>query len=125
MKVLYGILNNYYYLAAFVLFCIGFYIILASPNLIKKVIGMNIMDTSVFLFIVASGYIKDGKVPIMSTSTPGPTVYVNPLTTAFVLTGIVIAVSKTAYALTLITKIHDFYGSIDIDDIYKSGEKWL
>ncbi|SHM53086.1 multisubunit sodium/proton antiporter, MrpC subunit [Caldanaerovirga acetigignens] len=113
MKILYGILNNYYYVAAFALFCIGFYIILASPNLIKKVIGINIMDTSVFLFIVASGYIKGGKVPIMSISTPGPPIYVNPLTTAFVLTGIVIAVSKTAYALTLITKIHDFYGSID------------
>ncbi len=110
------LLSNYYYFVSMVLFVIGFHTMLTHSNLIKKVIGMNIMDTSIFLFFVAIGYVKQGRAPIFHNG-PAEHIYVNPLPSALILTGIVVAVSVTAYALSLIVKLYEHYGTIDADEI--------
>lgn len=108
--------NNFYFFAI-LLFIIGFHTMLTHNNLIKKVIGMNIMDTAIFLFFVAIGYIHGGRAPILE---PGVAhLYVNPLPSALILTGIVVAVSITAYALSLIVKIYQHYGTIDAEEIMR------
>lgn len=109
--------QNSYYFFAIILFIIGFHTMLTHNNLIKKVIGMNIMETAIFLFFVATGYVYGGRAPIIE---PGVSqVYVNPLPSALILTGIVVAVSVTAYALSLIVKLYKHYGTIDAEEIMR------
>ncbi|OWZ83909.1 sodium:proton antiporter [Natranaerobius trueperi] len=111
-----NITANYYFLFSIVLFLIGIYTMLTHPNLIKKVIGLNIMETSVFLLFVSGGYRVGGKAPIVTGSEE---VYVNPVPHALILTGIVIAVSITAMLLSLIIKIYQYYGTLNTDKITK------
>jgi len=116
------LIPNLNYLMAMVLFGVGLYIMLARSNLIKKVIGLNIMETAVFLFIIAVGYVHDGQPPINpqhGEAIPGvgQVAYTHPLPSALVLTGIVIAVSTSAYALSLITRIHRRLGTIDANEL--------
>ncbi len=115
MEVLNGIIENYYYMVAIILFVIGMYTMLTHSNMIKKIIAMNIMDTSVFLLFVAIGYSDGGQAPIIKEG--AETIYVNPLPGALILTGIVVAVSVTAYALSLVVKIYRYYGTCDYDEI--------
>jgi multicomponent Na+:H+ antiporter subunit C len=115
VEVITKLLNNYYYFAAMVLFVIGFHTMLTHSNLIKKIIGMNIMDTSIFLFFVSIGYVRGGRAPIIQEG--AGYLYVNPLPSALILTGIVVAVSVTAYALSLIVKLYAHYGTVDADEI--------
>jgi multicomponent Na+:H+ antiporter subunit C len=109
------LLNNSYYFAAMILFVIGFHTMLTHSNLIKKIIGMNIMDTSIFLFFVSIGYVRGGRAPIIQEG--AGFLYVNPLPSALILTGIVVAVSVTAFALSLIVKLYAHYGTVDADEI--------
>lgn len=115
MEIILKLFNNYYYFAAMMLFVIGFHTLLTHSNLIKKIIGMNIMDTSIFLFFVATGYLRGGRAPIIHEGTGY--LYINPLPSALILTGIVVAVSVTAYALSLIVKLYAHYGTLDADEI--------
>lgn len=115
MEVLNGIIENYYYMVAIILFVIGMYTMLTHANMIKKIIAMNIMDTAVFLLFVAIGYSDGGQAPIIKEG--AETIYVNPLPGALILTGIVVAVSVTAYALSLVVKIYRYYGTCDCDEI--------
>lgn len=105
---------NMYYLVAVILFIIGFHTMLTHNNLIKKIMGMNIMDASLFLFFVSIGYVRGGQAPII---TPGVTEYVNPVPSALILTGIVISVSFTAFALALVVLLYKHYGTLDADKI--------
>lgn len=98
------------------LFVIGLYTVLTHSNLLKKVIGINIMETSIFLFFVSIGYVHDGSSPIINLG-GGRVIYVNPLPSALILTGIVVAVSITAYSLSLIMKLYEVYGTMDLDEI--------
>lgn len=115
------LLNNYYEIGAIILFGIGFMLLLIHNNLIKKIIGMNIMDTSVFLFFIAKGYIKGKNAPIVRDMLKDGSSYINPLPTALMLTGIVVAVSVTAFALALTIKIYNEYGTIELDQIMDQG----
>ncbi len=117
MEVFERIMDNYYYLVAIILFVIGVHTMLTHANLIKKVIAMNIMDTAVFLLFVSIGYVHGGVSPILDVTAPGSEVYVNPLPTALILTGIIVALSVSAYALSLAVKIYEFYGTLDSDEI--------
>lgn len=116
MEIIERLLANYYYFVAMVLFVIGFHTMLTHSNLIKKVIGLNIMDTSIFLFFVAIGYVYEGRAPII-LDRGSEQVYVHPLPSALILTGIVVAVSLTAYALSLIVKLYEHYGTCCADEI--------
>ena len=116
-----SIIDNINYIGAFILFVIGLYTVLTHSNLLKRIIGVNIMETSIFLFFVSIGYIKGAQAPIIDVAL-GDIVYVNPLPSAMILTGIVVAVSITAYALSLIIRIHEAYGSIDLNEILRPKE---
>lgn len=109
-------LNSYYFFSI-ILFVIGFHTMLTHNNLIKKVIGMNIMDTSIFLFFVSIGYVRGGRAPILEPGVAHS--YINPLPSALILTGIVVAVSVTAYALSLIVKLYQHYGTVDAEEIMR------
>ena len=84
-----------------VLFGIGFTMLLLHRNLIKKIMGMNIMDTAVYLFLAAKGYIKGRMVPIVTDGILEASAYINPVPSGLVLTGIVVSVSTTALMLAL------------------------
>jgi multicomponent Na+:H+ antiporter subunit C len=117
MEFVKNLTDNYYYSAAIILFVVGFHTMLNNSNLIKKIIGMNIMDTAVFLLFISFGYIRGARAPIVDLARREGIKYVNPVPTALMLTGIVVAVSITAFALALTIRLYDFYGTIDIDEI--------
>lgn len=115
-----AIMANFYYLAAIIFFLIGLYIMLTHPNLLKKVIGMNIIDSSIFLFFVSVGYLEGGRSPIIEDAANRAVQageYVNPLPSGLMLTGIVVSVSITAFALALIIKIYNYYGTLNVEEI--------
>ena len=104
-----SLLINYYEVVAVLLFGIGFATLLLHRNLVKKIIGMNVMDTAVYLFLAAKGYIFGRAIPIVVDGNAGADAYVNPVPTGLILTGIVISVSMTAFALALIVNLHKKY----------------
>lgn len=108
--------QNYFFYYALILFVIGFYTALSHSNMLKKIIGINIMETAIFLFFVATGYVQGGHAPIF-TDGVGPGPYMNPLPSALILTGIVVSVSFTAFALSLMVKLYQHYGTLDADEI--------
>lgn len=119
-----GLLVNYFETASIILFGVGFTILMFHRNLIKKIIGMNIMDTAIFLFFIAKGYIAGGEAPIIRGEFKGVLAYVNPVPSALMLTGIVVAVTTTAFALGLTIKLYEKYGTIDLDEIMNmEGDK--
>lgn len=107
--------QNLDYVAAMALFCVGLYAVITKSNLVKKFIGLNIMETAVFMFIVALGVVDGGDAPIMGPGARPP--FVNPLPQALILTGIVVAVSTTALALSLIVRIWHQCGTIEADEL--------
>jgi len=107
--------HNIYYVASVILFCIGLYTIIAKNNLIKKFLGLNIMHTSVFAFIIALGAAEGGNPPLMLAAATPP--FANPLPHALVLTGIVVAVSTTALALSLVIRIYHHCGTLEADEL--------
>ncbi|MBQ8314879.1 MAG: cation:proton antiporter subunit C [Lachnospiraceae bacterium] len=108
---------NYYEAVSMVLFGIGFTTLLLNRNMIKKILGLNIMDTAIYLFLAAKGYIFGRKVPIVTGSVPEPEKYINPIPTGLVLTGIVVSVSVTAVMLSLTIRLYRRYHTLDIDEI--------
>ena len=101
-----------FYVTAVLLFSIGFATLLLHPNLIKKIIGLNLMDTAVFLFLAAMGYVNGGKAPMVEAAA-----YINPVPGGLVLTGIVVAVSTTALFLALTHRLYQKYHSVNLDVI--------
>jgi multicomponent Na+:H+ antiporter subunit C len=105
--------------ASVILFVIGFVGMVFHQNLIKKIVGLNIMDTAVYLFLTSAGYVKDRITPIITDpSVPATTEqFINPVPTGLVLTGIVVSVSVTAFALALTLRLYRIYGTLYLDDI--------
>ena len=104
------------YVTAVLLFSIGFATLLLHPNLIKKIIGLNLMDTAVFLFLAAMGYVNGGKAPMVEPGAEAAA-YINPVPGGLVLTGIVVAVSTTALFLALTHRLYQKYHSVNLDVI--------
>ena len=111
--------TNIDYVASVVLFLIGLYAIIAKGNLVKKLMGLNIMETAVFAFVIATGIVTDGDAPIMGAGANPP--FANPLPQALILTGIVVALSTTALALSLIIRIYEKHGTIESEDLWEVG----
>lgn len=109
--------TNYYETAAMILFGIGFTTLLMHRNLIKKIIGFNFMDSGLYLFLAAKGYIAGRLAPIITDGDTDPTKYVNPIPTGLVLTGIVVSVSVTAFLLALTCRLYDRFHTLDLDEI--------
>ena len=114
-----GLWQNIDYAAFVALFGIGLYIIIAKQNLIKKLLGLNIMETAVFAFVVTSGMADGGTAPILGPDTTGP--FASPLTHALILTAIVVALSITALALCLIIEIYRHCGTIEADELKRAA----
>ncbi|MDZ4064886.1 MAG: cation:proton antiporter subunit C [Coriobacteriia bacterium] len=111
-----GLWANIDYAASVLLFLIGLYAIIAKGNLVKKLLGLNIIETAVFAFVMAAGIVTDGDAPIMGHGASPP--FANPLPQGLILTGIVVAFSTTALALSLIIRIYEQYGTIESDDLW-------
>ena len=116
------VLQHFNYWIVIVLMMIGMYTVISRGHLLKKVIGLNIFQTSVFILYISIGYIEGGTVPIVAGQVVGNTVdvvYANPLPHVLILTAIVVGVSTTALALALIIRIRDAYGTLEENVILK------
>lgn len=112
-----NLLVNYGEAVAMILFGIGFSNLLLQKNLIKKIIGLNIMDTAIYLFLAEKGYIDGGVAPIMVNGIKDASVYINPIPSGLVLTGIVVSVSVTALMLSLSVRLYQRYHTLDLDKL--------
>ncbi len=108
------VLDLYNYWIVIFLMMVGFFIVIAHGNLVKKVVGLNIFKTSVFILYISMGKILGGTAPIIES---GFTVYSNPLPHVLILTAIVVGVATAALGLALIVRIREAYGTIEEDEI--------
>lgn len=116
--------SNFAEIAAVILFGIGFTDLFLHKNLIKKIIGLNIMDTAVYLFLAVKGYIVGMKAPIIEGGVQSTEAYINPVPSGLVLTGIVVSVSVTALMLALTVSLYERYHTLDLDVIsLRNSEK--
>lgn len=102
---------------AMLLFVIGFANLLLHKNLIKKIIGLNIMDSAIYLFLAEKGYIAGRGVPIVVDGVQKVEAYINPIPNGLVLTGIVVSVSVSALMLSLTVCLYRRYHTLDLDEI--------
>jgi multicomponent Na+:H+ antiporter subunit C len=109
------VLSHYNYWVIITLMMTGLYIIVARGNLIKKIVGLNIFQVSVFLLYITISKVKGGTAPIL-TGDP-ETVYSNPLPHVLILTAIVVGVATTALGLALVVRIKEAFGTIEEDEI--------
>jgi len=111
MSDLPGLYN--YWVTVFLMMA-GFYVVISQGNLVKKLVGLSVFQTSVFIFYISMGKVAGGHAPIL---TEGVTVYSNPLPHVLILTAIVVGVATTAVGLALVVRIREAYGSVEEDDI--------
>ena len=104
---------NYYFVI--ILMMLGFYAVIARGNMVKKMVGLNIFQTSVFMLYISVGKIDGGTAPIL-TGDPA-SVYSNPLPHVLILTAIVVGVATTAVGYALIIRIYEAYGTIEDDEM--------
>lgn len=104
------IVDHYNYWIVVFLMMSGFYIVISANNLVKKIVGLNIFQTSVFMMYISIGKVSGGSAPIVAE---GIEVYSNPLPHVLILTAIVVGVATTAVALALIVRIKAAYGSVE------------
>ncbi len=109
------VLGLYNYWVFIFLMMVGFYILISRRNLVKKIVGLNIFQTSVFIFYISMGKIIGGTAPILLEGEE--VVYSNPLPHVLILTAIVVGVSTTAVALSLVVRIKEAYGTIEGDEL--------
>jgi multicomponent Na+:H+ antiporter subunit C len=93
----------------------GLYTVISRGNLVKKLIGLNVFQTSVFFLYISFGYIENAAVPIL---TEGQTLYSNPLPHVLILTAIVVGVATTAVGLALAIRIKETFGTIEEDELH-------
>lgn len=105
------------FILCFLLFLVGLCGVLIRKNIIKIIIGLCIMEYSVYLFFILIGYVEEGTVPIVDLKSSAAVIYVDPLPQAFVLTAIVIGLATTALLLAIAIKLYKKYKTFDIDKI--------
>ena len=108
---------NYGEAVAMILFGIGFGNLLLQSNLIKKIIGLNIMDTAIYLFLAEKGYIAGRAAPIVVDGVQSMEAYINPIPSGLVLTGIVVSISVSALMLSITIRLYRRYHTLDLDEI--------
>lgn len=104
----------YDYWVIIALMMIGFYIVIAQENLIKKIVGLNVFQVSVFLLYITMANVAGGTAPILKE---GVELYSNPLPHVLILTAIVVGVATTALGLALVVRIKGAFGTIEDDEI--------
>ena len=113
-----GHINYWLYI---ILMMTGLYIVVAKGNLVKKIVGLNIFQTSVFMLYISMGKADGGTAPIfpVDMNIDPATVYSNPLPHVLILTAIVVGIATTSLGLALIVRIREAYGTIEEDGIYQ------
>ncbi|VAV88349.1 Na(+) H(+) antiporter subunit C [hydrothermal vent metagenome] len=114
------ILGLYNYWIVVVLMMLGLYIVIAQGNLVKKIVGLNIFQTSVFIFYISLGKVDGGTAPILAD---GVALYSNPLPHVLILTAIVVSLATTALGLAIVVRIKEAYGSIEEEKIQMEDNK--
>lgn len=107
-------LGLYNYWIVIVLMMTGFYALITHGNLIKKLIGLNIFQVSVFMLYISMGKVHGGTAPIYD---PDFSIYSNPLPHVLILTAIVVGVATLALGLALVTRIEEAYGTVEEGEI--------
>lgn len=118
-----AVLQNRFAVASVILFGIGLLNMMIRQNLLKKVIGFSIMDSAVFLLLASLGYIEGHGAPVVGEGAVDVSLYINPIPSGLVLTGIVVSVSVTAFSLALIQRIYRHYGTIELNEVLARAEK--
>ena len=118
-----AVVQNRVAIASVILFGIGRLNMMIRQNLLKKVIGFSIMDSAVFLLLASLGYIEGHGAPIVGEGAADASLYINPIPSGLVLTGIVVSVSVTAFSLALIQRIYRHYGTIELDELLERAKK--
>jgi len=108
------LMDLYNYWVVIALMMIGFYIVIVQGNLIKKLIGLNIFQTSVFIFYISVGKVSGGTAPIVA---PDTTLYSNPLPHVLILTAIVVGIATMSLALALVVRIKNAYGTVEEQEL--------
>lgn len=112
-----SIFTNYEEIAAVLLFVIGLMNLLMQPKLVKKIIGLDIMDCAIYLFLAAKGYIQGRMAPIYVDGILSADHYINPVPAGLVLTGIVVSVSVSALMMALTICLYREYHTLNLDEI--------
>jgi multicomponent Na+:H+ antiporter subunit C len=115
-----SLLQHFNYLAVIFLMMTGFYVVIARENLIKKLIGLSLFQTSVFLLYISIGKVRGGTAPILDDRFE---LYTNPLPSVLILTAIVVGVATTSVGLALVVRIHEEYGTIEENEIQAQDEE--
>lgn len=124
MELLQRLWENRVAVTAVILFGIGFANLMLQYNLVKKVVGFNIMDSAIFLFIASQGFVEGRTAPIVAEGVANAaSLYINPIPSGLVLTGIVVSVSVSAFSLALIQRIYRKYGTVDLRELVLRTEK--
>ncbi len=108
-----------YWIVVFLMMA-GFYIVIAHDNLVKKIVGLNVFQASMFILYITFGKVQGGTAPIIAE---GITTYSNPLPHVLILTAIVVGVATTALGLALVVRINEAYGTIEDDEIHVQDEE--
>ena len=113
-------LGSFNYWVVVILMMIGFYAVIARGNLVKKIVGLNVFQASVFLMFISMGKVTDGTAPIIAE---GFEVYSNPLPHVLILTAIVVGVATTALGLALIVRIKEAYGTVEDEELERMDQE--
>ncbi len=117
------LLGLYHYWVFAMLLMIGFYAVIAKPNLIKKLIGLSLFQAAVFLLYIAMGKVDGGTAPIFQPDAVNQ-VFSNPLPQVLILTAIVVGISTMALGLGIVVRIKEEYGSMEEDEIQEINQRW-
>ena len=117
------IIDNRFAVTAAILFVTGFVNMMLHPNLIKKIVSFNIMDSAAFLMLASRGMIAGRTAAILTDGGADVSRYVNPIPAGLVLTGIVVSVSVSAFSLALVQRIYGAYGTVDMRELLEAMKK--
>ena len=114
-----NVFGLYNYWIVIVLMMTGFYVVVSSGNLVKKIVGLSLFQASVFILYISLGKMTGGTAPILRE---GISLYSNPLPHVLILTAIVVGVSTTALGLALVVRIKEAYDTVEEDEIHQQDE---
>ena len=117
------IIDNRFAITSVILFVTGFANMMLHPNLVKKIVSFNIMDSAAFLMLASRGMIAGRTAAILTDGGANPALYVNPIPAGLVLTGIVVSVSVSAFSLALVQRIYGTYGTVDMRELLEAMKK--
>jgi len=117
------IIDNRFAITSVILFVTGFVNMMLHPNLIKKIVSFNIMDSATFLMLASRGMIAGRTAAILTDGGADTSLYVNPIPAGLVLTGIVVSVSVSAFSLALVQRIYGAYGTVDMRELLEAMKK--